>query len=743
MERGAWLGITLLLILALRQVGSATEEGFQPITQARIESRSGVAQLIINGKPVPPVIFWFNVGQASDYLERFQNPQVRLAAAAGIHIYGLLIYFPRAADGISIDFGGAEQILDTFIEVDPEAVFFLRAVPWPTPQWADWKEVPKDEFMIFDDGTTAAPYISIASDYFARSFEEETTRIVSHFETSPYAGRMLGYHLGGPEFEMFPPHYTDKGPDYCEASQRLFRKWLREKYKTSKALREAWGDETVSLAGATIPRPEKGRFPMVSVSDGSPIKVFYDRPAEQAWVDYSDYYSDLVASRVMDWARTVKQASGGRRLSMFCQGYMLEIGGSFSGHYALDKVLSCPEIDVLMSPVSYAARQVGEPAGFMAPVDSVNARGKLWLSEDDMRTAYIDKEAVPAWFPPTNVPQPYDTLATPQATRTMLERNLAAAFAHRAGIWWCDLMGAGAFNEPNLWRMLKERMKLYEDLYAHPRPYRPEVAFLLAERSRFGIRSDWDMNTWSLGQLRNECDLSGVSVGYYLLEDFISGVVPRCKVYLFANAFELSEEQIAGIRARLEREGATAIWNYAAGYLGPQGPDATRMKALTGLEIATDDGTQVSEGIGPLAGETLGASCAWSGQPMNFSPRFTVRDPAAEPLSVYKSDGAVASAQKQVGRIRSVYLGGVGLTAPVLRRLFVEAGAHSWTDDGSVVVTDGSFLMIHSAKAGLKAIKLPKGVTATALGGQIERWEGSQIYAHFGAGDTRWFSLGR
>ena len=121
-----------------------------------------------------------------------------MASKAGIHIYGLLIYYPRTADGINIDFTAAEKTLDTFIEEDPEAVFFLRAFPWPTPQWKDWKDVSRDEMMTFDGNTTTGPpYISIASDYFARSFREETARIVSHFEGSKYAKRMLGYHLGG------------------------------------------------------------------------------------------------------------------------------------------------------------------------------------------------------------------------------------------------------------------------------------------------------------------------------------------------------------------------------------------------------------------------------------------------------------------------------------------------------------------------------------------------------------------
>jgi beta-galactosidase len=730
--------VLMMATFGLRLVALAAATPFVGISQARIDNQGGMPRMLINEQPVLPIIFWFNIETSTNYLKLHQHPQVKLAVQAGIHIYGLLIHFPRASDGINIDFTAAEKYLDTFIQVDPQAVFFLRAFPWPTPQWKDWKAIAPDEMMVFDDGTTIAPHISIASDYFARSFREETTRIVSHFESSRFANRMLGYHLGGPEFEMFPPGYTEKGPDYSLASQRLFRKWLAGKYKTDGVLGKAWGNPKATLAQAGIPRPEKGRFPMRSTGDGSPIKVFYNIPGEQDWVDYSDYYSDLVASRVIDWARTVKQASGGRKLNMFCQGYVFEIGGSFSGHYALDKVLSCPEVDVLMSPVSYAVRQLGEPAGFMSPVDSISARGKLWLSEDDTRTAFIELKDAPAWyrawFQPPITPQPYDKLARDlHDTQAMLERNLGMTFAHRAGIWWCDLPGAGAFQHPALWQMLEERKKIYQNIYDRPNPYRPEVAVIVDERSRLSVRSDWDMFSRSLGMLRNQCDLSGTAIGYYLLDDFISGVVPPCKVHLFPNAFQLSDAQIKAIRGRLEREGATAIWNYAAGYLGPNGPDPLRMEALTGIKIAADDGPATSQGAGMLAGESLGS--------MNFKPRFVVADKTAEPLGHYHGDGAVSSASKQVGKMRSLYLGEVGVSAAALGRLFKSAGVNLWTDDGSVVVTDGRFLMIHSGQAGLKPIAVPKGVRIKPITGKIERREGGTIYVNFEKGDTFWFSL--
>ena len=323
----------------------------------------------------------------------------------------------------------------------------------------------------------------------------------------------------------------------------------------------------------------------------------------------------------------------------------------------------------------------------------------------------------------------------------MLARNLGMTIAHRAGIWWCDLVGAGAFKNETLWENLKDRLKIYSNIYKNPKPYRPEVAVVVDERSRFAVRSDWDMNAWSLGRMRNACDTSGAAIGYYLLEDFINGVVPPCKVYLFCNAFSLSDAQIQAVRARLSKEGATAIWTYAAGYLGPNGPDAARMSTLTGIDVAVSSGTAVSTGTGLLDKEQLGSIFPDTNKPMIFQPRFVVTDKSAEPLGHYRSDGALSAARKKIDNFNSIYIGDVGFTPTLLDRLFESAGVHVWTRDGSVTVADKTFLMIHSAKEGLKPIAIPKGVKITPITGKIEKHEGDTIFVNFKKGDTLWFKL--
>jgi len=236
-------------------------------------------------------------------------------------------------------------------------------------------------------------------------------------------------------------------------------------------------------------------------------------------------------------------------------------------------------------------------------------------------------------------------------------------------------------------------------------------------------------------QMRSSAQQSGAAVGFYTLSDFIADVVPPCKAYVFANAFRLTDAQIDAIRARLDREGATAIWAYAAGYLGPDGPDITRSERLTGMALAAAEGVQGSQGVGTVQG-------AW-GRTMRIAPRFTVTDPTATPIGRYRSDNAVSAARIQDGHRTSVFVGDMGVTPGLMQVLFREAGAHIWTQGGESVQTDGQHLIVHSGEARAVDIHLPKGVEAEPILGTKAQRGGGKIVVPFGRGETHWFRLKR
>jgi beta-galactosidase len=706
----------------------AGEAGFEGVREARVEMTNGVPRLMINGRPVLPLVFFPNTDVPGEWSEKMLREQVALAADAGVHIYSFPFRIQRSDDGAKPDYTVGEQRMQTMIDIDPKAVFILRVYPGPWPFWKEWKDFPEGEISLFADGTSN--FISVASEFFRKYSNEDLAAAVRHLEASPYGQRIICYHPGGPEHEMFMDRYREKGPDYSAANQRGFRRWLKGTYKTDAALQAAWGGSDVTLDTAAIPETEPGRFPMHGARGGETAEIFYQLPEEQDWIDYSRYGSDIVTDRLLEWARIVKAESQGKKLTAFFYGYTFELCGSFSGHYRLDRVLECPDVDILASPISYVERLGGEPGAFMSLVDTITAHGKLWFNEDDTRTSYVDPDKVP---PHISLWQGHEAKSHDE-TLGILDRNLGAILVHRAGTWWMDLIGAGAFNAPEAWKMLSERAPLYSEVYADPAPYRPDVAVIVDEQSKTVVKSDWDANYWLMMQLRNESMRTGAAVGFYSLDDFVSGAVPACKVYVFPNAFVLTGNEIDAMRARLDKEQAPAVWVYAPNCFGPAGFDASRAESLTGITIELDPGRQGSRGVGLLDGLT------W-GKDVPVQPRPVVRDGGAEVLGRYVDGGRVSAAAKEVGHHRSVYVADMSLTADVFRRLFELGGAHIWAGQGEVVHCDGRFLMAHHGPAGPIAIRLPQGVGAKAISGTVVHYEDGVATMKGDANATVWLRL--
>ena len=718
---------------------NAKAETFERISEAKIDFAGGMPRLLINGEPVLPLIFFFNTAGGMHEGQGNLEPQAKLSAGAGVHIYSMpFVDWPWIGDGT--DFSKSDHVLDRFIEVDPQAMFILRIWSEPPGSWSGWGNAPHEkEGILHADGSRWA--VSVASDFFWEKFKESLVRLIHRYEASPYGKRILGYHIGGQNTtEWFHQDYREKGPDYNEVNQRRFRSWLTAKYKTDEVLAAAWGDGKVTLETARIPLWASGRFPIrsVSVSKGRKLEAFYQLPAERDWVDFSSYATDIIAERIIDVSKLIKKETQGRKLTSFFYGYTFDLCASMSGHNAMHRILKCPAIDLLCSPISYIPmkeRVAGGLAGYMTAVDSVGAHGKIWINEDDLPTYLVDPKKRPSWLPEGMLKHRTKGL---EDTLGVLGRNLSTVFVHRAGTWWMDLIAEGAFNDARLWRMLEERSRLYRQVYEHPTPYRPEVAVIVDERSVFYVKSDWDVFCSTLPLLRNACGKSGASVGYYYLDDFIEGVVPPCKAYVFANTFYLADAQIEAIHSRLDREGTMAIWQYAPGFMGPSGADVNRCSKVTGIRLAVRDGSLGSRGEADFDGLTWG----WAAENM-VSPRLIVEDQKAKPLGRYVDGWKVSAARARVGEHSSVFIGDFNLNPELLARLFEEAGAHIWTKNSEVIHTDGNILVVHSGEAGIRTIFVPAGMDVDLIAPEtVIAREKDKMFVEFTAeGQSYWFRI--
>lgn len=706
---------------------------------ATVQMQNGTPQLLIHGQVVPPLIFFFNTEMTTPPGQKYMESQVKLSAKAGVHLYSFVLHWPWFKEGEEPDFSEGEELFARFLALDPEACFIPRvhndsAHLYPTLH----KEHP-EECIRFADGAVSEMN-SMASDWWAGEVEKGLRRTFRHYEQSPFADRIIGYIYGS---EWFHQGFWDMGWDFSDNNRDKFRQWLRQKYTTDAALRAAWNRPAVTFETVAIPPLPTETTPPTS-SPEEPTRIFHNLPEERDYLDFYDYSSEIVADTLITLSRAIKDETEGDKLSIQFYGYAFETMGSSSGHLKMMKTLESPLIDMFVSPVSYDNRIGGGVAAFMTAVDSVAAHGKLWLVENDMRTSVLDM----SFLPPASIAEEKKRQTqTSKESVNIIARDFAALHTHRCGTWWMDLTAGAAFNDPAIWDKIGELKKWYGVEGSAVKPYRPDVAVVIDEESLRAMRflkwrdqrgglflNDAFDNTIYYG--RHMMYRLGASVGYYYFEDFLNGKLPACKVYFFPCAYYMTDEQIEAVHRRLDREGATAIWQYAPGYLGPSGADAARSSRLTGMELTQRDGRLGSQGWRRLHGLNWGFA-------MPFRPRLIVLDNenTTETLGRYTEDGAVSAGWKFTGNHKSVFFGDISVTPEVLRPLLRNADVHLWTEGDEVIHTDGEFLAVHAAMAGVKAIQLPAGCSAEALERNELKRQGNTLFVEFEAGESICFKI--
>jgi len=432
--------------------------------------------------------------------------------------------------------------------------------------------------MRFDDGFVMNS-ASISSRIYRQAACAQLEKLVRHLrETFPR--NFAGVHVSGQNSGEW---FYEKSFDYelggYEAPVRdAFRVWLA---------REGEPD----AATAEVPSPEDRR----DTSGG----CLLDPVRQRRLVVFNRFRQEEMASFLSELGAAVRRGSDGQSLAMFFYGYSWEVGGmtngaAASGHYALEWLLKHGKenIDALSAPYSYSNRRWPGSIPVMSAAETLARNGILWFNEDDTRT-YLDE----IWD--------YKTLAgsgglpmTKDQTPDILRRNASFEILRGLGDWWMDLFGRGWYRDPDLWAIRKELAPLEQAMASRTKPYAPEIANVVDERSFLYLACE---SRRAMGALLNRSmfDGCGVPYGQYLLNDVLARPIDA-KLYFFALTTYLDTDQRAKIAAlRAARPDATFVWCWAPGYLSERGMSLDTIAETTGFRVE-----QVSPEV-PLARSTL------------------------------------------------------------------------------------------------------------------------------------------
>jgi hypothetical protein len=226
----------------------------------------------------------------------------------------------------------------------------------------------------------------------------------------------------------------------------------------------------------------------------------------------------------------------------------------------------------------------------------------------------------------------------------------------------------------------------------------------------------------------------------YLLSDIANPKMRNYKLYIFLNTFHVSPQERKEIHDKLERNGATAIWVYAPGYID-HNLSVKNIEALTGIhvketdspgelhvDITSFDSPYTSDLKRPMAYGTdvdVENIKRWYDHQLylkdprdpglerdlpgfSINPRFWSDDSRAKVLGTLAGINKPGLVVKKVGNWTSIYSSAPILPAALLRNIAQAAGCHIYSNGGDVVYADKEFLGIYSPSGGHRTIHLPE-----------------------------------
>ena len=659
------------------------------------------------GKVKPPVVELRRLaGDATIYVDGRLLPGFAHVSAGGLHPdyhrqiaqAGVHLYLDWFGSSTANDMGHVapdrynyaeyDRYFAAILDVDPQA-YFIPHIGLTGPRW--WQQAHPEEMCRFEDGTLGPT--SFASERWRKEMGEDLQRLLAHLRQTSYADRILGYAFFNgytAEWQMWGTWRTSRD-DYSAPAQRAFRKFLTARYSTDERLRTAWNDPKATLAAAAMPNWAKRR------PEGP--QVLRDPRTERQAIDFYEFISNMDADALLHFAHIVREATAGKSLVGTYYGYLTAhgINQQDSGHLAVRRVFDSPDIDFLMSPPNYWFRKPGEACTFMSATDSFRLRGKLWLDESDHRTHLSDPSAG------------YGRAANLEETLGVFWREFAEVQTKRAAVSWFDMAG-GWFDDPQILAAMGRARKIMGESLARRKPFAAEVGVFVDPQSFYWMRSTTANAALSLHQVV-VMPQSGATWDFCLLDDLADPRLPDYKLYVFLNAFYMDPARREAIRAKLKRNGATALFVYAPGYLGPEGTSLSNMEALTGIRLARSDEAgrpQVILDTNDALTQGLAPQVPVGADKLQVAPLFYADDPGARVIGRLVDSQRPGLVVKKVDGFTSVYSGAMPLPPGLIRNLARAAGAHIWLESNDAVYTDGQYLGLHAATAGVKTIRLPK-----------------------------------
>ncbi len=477
-------------------------------------------------------------------------------------------------------------------------------------------------------------------------------------------------------------------------------------------------DESVALK-AGVPSSFLKTLPQLP-SNGTTIGTFLDINKHQNVVDFFIAQGVATANSLVYFANIIKDVYPNKLVGAFF-GYTngVHLSMNLAG---LSVVLNSGVVDFCAAPGCYENRGLGGNEPVRTIRDTYNIHNMVFFAEDDTRTHLEPFEARSSYG-----------IYTKEDSVDVIKRNFAKNFCGGNYSWWYDQqLGGGRFNSETIFNIFNAQSKICEDAGVKRFEKQNEIALI------YDIESCVSCSNYTSHYARvplKNYSLGKIGAGYdeYLVEDLGNSEMPNYKLYIFSTAYNLDNKKRELISKKLQKNHATALWLYGAGFMNPDKEnkvDVKYMTELTGFEVEIQenvvyDGKFRVQGMHGITKE-LKVRYDYGGIDEQMfsnqakqqyvwlpylSPRFVVKDDNAITLGVFNEEQDVAFAFKKYNGFKSIYCGVKYLQYDVIASIAKYAGCHIYSNDGDVMYFSSNYIAIHASSSGTKKIKFLNNVS--------------------------------
>ncbi len=247
--------------------------------------------------------------------------------------------------------------------------------------------------------------------------------------------------------------------DYSKPMQKLFKKIIKERYKTEKELQRFYG-VGATFEGVELSSPQER---IEAYESANPCLM----PEKHARIiDSLRTYSVASAEAIRYFCKCIKETETNLLAGAF-YGYFFEAEWVYSAHLETKRVYEDNNVDFLAGPSGYTVNKMAGNANILRHVaESCRLNGKLFLCEMDQGFSANMSGGGGKQIYTCKTEQEYDKIVKRNIMENILLGNGAWYFDHRISANYCLYEKEGYWNQPDRLNTVSQIQKACEKIQA-------------------------------------------------------------------------------------------------------------------------------------------------------------------------------------------------------------------------------------------------------------------------------------